>query len=131
MDILDFIVCEDIRQEIGGKCSIVGIYNDTIVLNGLPKDVQWPIALRLGVFVRLLRDETEELPTDFRLKISHEENGVIAAFEGKINGDKAKTRHIVLPLVAPVLPLPAPCHVQLQSVGHTPLRHYDPCHYYH
>ena len=59
MKIIDFIVCDDIRQEVGGKVTLVGVYEDRIMLNApAPDSVRWPVQLKLGFFIRLLNDET-------------------------------------------------------------------------
>jgi len=33
---IDLIICDDIRQEVGNKVSLEGIYTDTIVLSNIP-----------------------------------------------------------------------------------------------
>lgn len=57
MKLIDFIVCDDIRQEIGGKVTLVGVYEDRIMINAPSAEaVRWPVRLRLGFFIRLLND---------------------------------------------------------------------------
>jgi len=57
MKLIDFIVCDDIRQEIGGKVTLVGVYEDRININApAPDAVRWPVKLKLGFFIRLLND---------------------------------------------------------------------------
>jgi len=68
MKIVDFIYCDDIRQEILNKVTLVGIYNDKIVL---PSDAKFPVKLRLGVYVRLLLDGSDSNVTGFRFTIGN------------------------------------------------------------
>ena len=57
----DFIVCDDIRTEINNKVSLIGVYNDTINFI-VPESAAnaWPKILRLGLFIRLILDDTEK-----------------------------------------------------------------------
>jgi hypothetical protein len=43
--VLSVIVCDDIRQEISGKVTLVGCYSGSLVLNG------FPLVVPLGVFI--------------------------------------------------------------------------------
>jgi len=54
MKINSFILCEDIRNEMGGKQSLMGVFGDTILLE-VPPAAQdtWPKALRLGLYVQM------------------------------------------------------------------------------
>jgi len=57
MRLIDFIICDDIRQEIGGKVTLVGVYEDRIMINAPSAEaLRWPVRLRLGFFIRLLND---------------------------------------------------------------------------
>ena len=47
MKITDFIICDDVRMEIGNKISIMGIYNDSIILSVPGAETTWPVPLRL------------------------------------------------------------------------------------
>lgn len=58
MRIDSFIVCEDIRNEVGGKQSLMGVFGDSIVLEVPPAaQDQWPKALRLGIFIQMTLEE--------------------------------------------------------------------------
>lgn len=48
MKIVDFILCDDIRQELGNKVSLMGIFSDAVVLQ---QEVSWPIRMNFGVFI--------------------------------------------------------------------------------
>ena len=56
------LICDDIRQEVGGKQSLMGLYNDAIIfeanLEGLPV---WPKLMRLGFFIRLSFNENDKI----------------------------------------------------------------------
>jgi hypothetical protein len=70
MKLIDFIVCDDIRQEIGGKVTLVGVYEDRIMINApSPDAVRWPVHLKLGFFIRLLNDGTAPDMDNFDLQV--------------------------------------------------------------
>jgi hypothetical protein len=52
MRLLDFIICDDIRNELGNKVSLMGIYTGTYIIPG--NIVKWPFPTRFGFFIRLL-----------------------------------------------------------------------------
>lgn len=104
MKFLDYIIAEDIRFETGNRFSVMGIYSDKIRLN-LPDDVQWPVLLKFGVFIRLEIEDSDVIPNRFVLKVGHNNNN-IAQMNGNI-GFKASVRTISLPLVIHPFPLPS------------------------
>jgi hypothetical protein len=63
MKLLDFIVCDDIRNEVGNKHTLVGVYGDTIRISAQnPNKFQWPYAMRIAFFVRLLLEGPHDRP---------------------------------------------------------------------
>lgn len=59
MNVESFLLCDDIRNEVGGKKSLMGVYGDTIAFE-VPENAadKWPKALRLGIFIKLsLKDD--------------------------------------------------------------------------
>ncbi len=70
MKLLDLIVCDDIRQEVSGKVSLIGVYSDLVI--HFPSDmVQWPISLKIGLFIRFKLDDGEVIPTSFDINCFH------------------------------------------------------------
>jgi len=56
------LICDDIRQEVGGKQSLIGLYNDAIIFEANPKSVPvWPKLMRLGFFIRLSFNEDDKI----------------------------------------------------------------------
>lgn len=67
MKIYDFIVCDDIRFEIGNKNTLIGIYDDlNFNVDKISLD-QWPKAIKLGFFVRIKLDPSDEID-EFQLE---------------------------------------------------------------
>ncbi|SNX59754.1 hypothetical protein SAMN06296273_1188 [Nitrosomonas ureae] len=96
MRISDFIIAEDIRNETGNKFSIMGIYNEEIILNQ-PEDVKWPIPFRFGIFIRIDMEDSTEAPNRFLFKIIRDEK-LEAQVDGNIESiENAPT--ITIPLV--------------------------------
>jgi hypothetical protein len=69
MRISDFIVCDDIRHEVGGKLSLMGVLTRDIHLQ-IP-DPTAPFALRLGIFVRADVTLEEARPDTICLEIKY------------------------------------------------------------
>lgn len=107
MRLLDFIVADDVRREVGNKVSVMGVFNESINLS-IQEDTSWPVLFRLGLYIRILIDEADEIPDHFLLKIFHN-NETIAEFGGTIalttQGERPML--ITLPLVANPLPIPS------------------------
>jgi hypothetical protein len=59
MKLIDFIVCDDIRHEVGGKQTLVGVYSDRIVFKANTPEAKWPVSKFLGVVVRFKIDESD------------------------------------------------------------------------
>ena len=60
MQISDFLICDDIRVEIGRKHSLIGLYDDSIVFNITPENVnRWPKRMRLSIFARIKIEEKD------------------------------------------------------------------------
>jgi len=75
MNIIDFIVCDDIRHEIGNKNTIIGAYDEELTFieqDSKEKDT-WPKVLKLGFFVRVKLLEEDPLPDELTLEFIHQE----------------------------------------------------------
>ncbi|MCK4796008.1 MAG: hypothetical protein KAT05_01435 [Spirochaetes bacterium] len=61
MKINSFIVCDDIRTEIGNKHSLIGVYDEVINFFVTPdKKNTWPKAMKLGFFIKISFDKDEK-----------------------------------------------------------------------
>jgi hypothetical protein len=109
--LLDFIVCDDVRNEVGEKSTLVGVYGE-IVRIAAPEGqaLSWPILMaKLGVFLRT-KPVQEFVPDRFALSFTH--NGVqVGRFEGELKvADPG--RPYTLAVVASPFPLPGPGKLQ-------------------
>ena len=69
MNLIDFIVCDDVRQEIGGKPSLMGVYNNLVL--SLPPGTEsftWPFPLKLAFVIRCQIEAEEARPDFFRVE---------------------------------------------------------------
>ena len=98
MKLLDIIACDDIRSELGGKLSLMGVFGDSIKLQ-IPKGAPRPVALPLSLYLRILVEENDSIPDGFKAVI-HLDNKEFAKIEGSINvsGEIPKILGFVLPL---------------------------------
>ena len=109
MRLIDFIIAEDIRLEMGNKISVMGILGDNMTISPIPP--AWPIPMRIGVFIRVLVEDIDQIPNKFSIKISLGDDK-IARMEGQI----ASTERIgllTLPLAINPLPIPGPGLLEL------------------
>ncbi len=80
MEITNFLVCDDIRNEIGNKKSLMGIYDSSIEFQVTPENKsQWPRVKRLGIFARIKFEKTdmEKGISSFEFKLKIDYNGDI------------------------------------------------------
>jgi len=96
MKLQTFIVCDDIRTEIGKKHSLIGVYDDRILFNVTPdKKNTWPKQMKLGIFAKISFEEL--MPKSFSFKMKYNENDVPLG-EGSLNikeSEKNKNKFIV------------------------------------
>ena len=75
MRVLNFIICDDIRIEIGNKHSLMGVYSDSINFHSvLSKKAQWPKIKSLAVFAQIEFDGEEKISNfdHFSIEINYE-----------------------------------------------------------
>lgn len=74
MKIVSFLVCDDIRNELGGKHSLMGVYSNSIEFQVTPeKKNQWPKSMRMGIFasINIEDDDRKRQITSFGLAIDY------------------------------------------------------------
>ncbi|MFW5879804.1 MAG: DUF6941 family protein [bacterium] len=113
MKLIDFIVCDDIRQELFGKTTIVGVYSDLQI--ALPTDnIKWPILLKLGFFIRFKAEDGIDIPDNFEVKFLQEDN-IFHSFQGNIN-IPSKSSYFNLIAVNNAFPIPKLGNISFQIV---------------
>ena len=98
MRIRDFIVCDDIRQEVGNKHTIVGIFDDAIVFNVLKDNLNnWPKTSRLGFYIRINFDDGDPAFDSVALFVQFDEMEEIRFGSIiKTDGHDARKMHLVM-----------------------------------
>ena len=90
MKLIDFIVCDDIRQEISGKVTLVGVYEDRIMVNAPSREaIRWPVKLKLGFFLRLLNDGSAPDMDSFDLQVTSNKK-IICRLSGPLKVKKQR-----------------------------------------
>ena len=85
MKLKDFLFCEDVRNEIHGKLSLMGLYDDRITIRPLPEQtISWPIPLSLAIILRFQISSKDEKPDSFELEFFMNEK-LIIKIPGKVN----------------------------------------------
>ena len=69
MKLLDFIACDDVRQEIGGKTSLMGVYSNLVIASPPTANAPtWPFQMRLSFFIRCMLESGDVKPDSFRVE---------------------------------------------------------------
>jgi hypothetical protein len=70
LKIIDFIVCEDIRNEVGNKVTLIGVYDQQLNMLALPNpsEEKWPKPVRLAFFIRIKVSDGDTIPDTFKLQ---------------------------------------------------------------
>lgn len=129
MKVIDLMMGEDIRHEVGNKYSLMGIWADSVTLNGPGGKVQWPVPLKVATFARVLLTEGEPLPDLCQLKITFD-NKPVADVEARLTVNPG-AKLISFPFPTMNLNIPAAgtlgCKVILKAGPKTLLEHDNPC----
>jgi hypothetical protein len=80
MEIKLFLICDDIRNELGNKMSILGIYDESIEFSIIPEvQNQWPKGMKLACFAKFSVDENDRNIKSFKfMSIQNNEKNIIA-----------------------------------------------------
>ena len=90
MKLLNFIICDDIRNELGNKHSLMGIYDDSIEFQVTPDNQNtWPKLLRIGIYAKVKTEENEEV-SRFKIRIKYNEKETVL-LDRILNLPKIKT----------------------------------------
>lgn len=89
MKFLDAIFCDDIRQELNNKLSLMGLYNDRMILNiNNENKITWPQPINLSALLRFSLDEKNEKPNSFEFEYILNNKNII-----KISGELNLSNH--------------------------------------
>jgi hypothetical protein len=97
MKIIDFIICDDIRREIGNKHTLVGVYDESIDFS-VEKDYykKWPKGIKLGFFIRIAL--LTMMPDEFSFNMIFEDKKTEMG-RGKIKQDSPISQRLNLIIV--------------------------------
>lgn len=102
MKLLDFIVCDDIRQEMSGKHTLIGVYDDIILYT--QKEFKWPFRIKLGFFIRIKINKSDLRPDFFNVEFIHD-GKKISSLKGNLKIPN-NVNYIALALVHSSFPIP-------------------------
>lgn len=110
MKLIDCILCDDIRQEAGGKQSLMGVYDEILRIQMPEKSKKdsKEVAIRLCVYLRVAFDLNEEIGkfNQLELIVSHgESNLVLGKGPVKQPEDDDTLRRVTLSAVIPKFPI--------------------------
>ena len=55
-ELIDFVACDDVRFEQGGKLTLVGVYPDSVIVTPVQAE-QTPVLAKVVLFIRMRFDE--------------------------------------------------------------------------
>ncbi|GJL79511.1 MAG: hypothetical protein NPINA01_25000 [Nitrospinaceae bacterium] len=121
MKLLDFIVCDDIRREEGGKFTLVGVYNDKVEFIPLtPEEVKWPQNKQIGVYCRLVGEKSDFNFEKVVIIFSDNNKEVAIRLEGNIEEqlEQKPKKILVFSFVFGIsIPKPATLYPKLQFIN--------------
>lgn len=107
MKIQDFLICDDIRQEVGNKFSLMGIYDSDIKIQArAPESLAWPLGINLALFGRFQMESTDPIFDSFEIQVQHNKHEV-AKVQANLTS-VSRDNPITLNTRMPGFPLPGP-----------------------
>ena len=104
MKLVDALFCDDIRHEANNKVSLMGLYNDRIVVHlDNSTEPKWPLPINLSTLLRFSLEDTEKCPVQFTFEYLLNEKTIVK-IDGGVNLDTAK-RIFTLALTGKGIPL--------------------------
>jgi len=108
MKLIDYIVAESVRPEIGGKITVVGMYQNTINVS-LPnkkpdEDIPEDLTIPLAFLLRFLLEKDETVPDNFKVDILYGKGEKKIPGGGTIQLKGMEGTFLPIPL--PTLPVP-------------------------
>lgn len=103
MKVYDFIICDDVRREVGNKRTIVGAYIDRIVFHSAPGSSVWPTNKQLGLYATLKIEKGDPSFDAFQIifALDQEQLGIA---DGRIkSADLDPSKAVVFDIVVPMV----------------------------
>lgn len=92
MKFIDAIFCDDIRYEVNNKLSLIGVYNDQMILRVSDSEkIEWPISMNLSLLLRFKLEENEKNPDHFEFEYILNNNSVVKV-NGEFNGSSTQAQ---------------------------------------
>ena len=102
MIFLDYVLCEDIREEVGGKLMLAGTFHNKIVFHQTQgKPHKWPVLLRIAVYLKLLFEENDDYEKLRVLFIEKETGNVFVDFSPTVPTKKDENATMVINFMHP------------------------------
>jgi len=80
----DFIICDDVRQEVGNKFSLMGIYDEDIkIQTQKPESLVWPLPINLAIFCRVTHESVDGSVDSFEF-MAVQNNMEVAKIQGGV-----------------------------------------------
>ena len=71
MKLVDFIICDDIRNELGNKHSLIGVYGESIQFKVPPVEKgKWPKVLKIAFFIRIKLEKDDDITKLNKFKLN-------------------------------------------------------------
>lgn len=105
MKFIDVIFCDDIRPELNNKFSLMGLYNDRMILNvGKQTGIKWPQPINLAALLRFAIDKNDKQPDRFEFEYILNKKSIIE-INNELNINSTDTSQFQLIINGSGLPL--------------------------
>ncbi|MGD9108798.1 MAG: hypothetical protein PVI75_06485 [Gammaproteobacteria bacterium] len=105
MKLYDFIFCDDIRYEQNNKLSLMGLYNDCVIIQvNRGNAINWPLPMTLASLLRFQIEANDEKPDNFEFEYFMNGKHAIK-IQGQINIDKTDLSSFNLAIKNRVVPI--------------------------
>lgn len=120
MQIIDFILCEDIRFEEGGQRSFIGVIEDNFILKSPPEeDDEWPKIVSMAIALRATVENEDQIkkPASFEVLFKFDDS-YKSVGEQKLPEDKINNaeRKISLGIVLKRFPIEKPARFSVKVI---------------
>ncbi len=93
MKFIDAIFCDDIRHEINNKLSLMGLYNDQLILSN-SAEIKWPVSMNLSLLLRFQLEKKESNPDHFYFEFILNKKNIVT-LNGKFDQNNNQTQFIL------------------------------------
>ena len=118
MKIVSFIACEDVRREVDGKTTLVGIYEGLSVAPEALADGK-KATIRFATHLRFLLEPEDVVPDDIQMLITYNGSSVVDGNAPVVVNDRDKPIQLAGPMIMHAIAEPGVLKIQYKFLSNT------------